>query len=164
MKKYRIYSQGRDTRLVVSAQDDEEAVIIAKRAYPSYLGWPSKLTARLLRNEEGEMNDKMQGLIEELDNIMTQEFDGFTGIYADLDEDDKEFTRGAWQRIIADIARAIIKTGELDEMLGIVGRWSAAEGKEACISWLTRMADDPDVGFLPNLIALSPAGRPEEKE
>jgi len=52
--KYRIFSAGKDTRLVVSAPNPEAAIKRARALYPTYqLGWPAPLTARLFRGKEG---------------------------------------------------------------------------------------------------------------
>lgn len=46
-KNYRIYSQGRDTGIVVQARDPRRAVRLARQTFPTYmLGWPGALTAR----------------------------------------------------------------------------------------------------------------------
>lgn len=52
--KYRIYSAGKDTGLVVHAPNTEQALKRARAMFPTFmLSWPNPLTARLFRDQEG---------------------------------------------------------------------------------------------------------------
>lgn len=53
--KYRIYSAGRDTHLVVNAPNPRAAIEKARTLFPSHmLGWPNPLTTRLFRDKKGD--------------------------------------------------------------------------------------------------------------